>query len=96
MLIVNTRPPKVCFTSAGDVICLPDENGNPIDDPYLVCVFTLDKLLPKKILASNGLYSSEDSYFLVNLRTGLPKKMPHLSSRRVPLADVFLSYDLPK
>lgn len=96
MLIVNTRLPKVCFARAGDVICLPDEKGNVIDDPYLVCVFTLDNILPKKLVASNGLYSSEDTYYLVNLRTGMPKKMPHLSSRMVPLADAFLSYDLPK
>lgn len=94
MLTINTRLPKTCFARAGEIICLVDEKGNVIDDPFLVCVLTLDSIAPKKIVASNGLYSAEEDYYLVNLRTGLPRKMPHLSSRINILRDAFLSYEL--
>ncbi|BCG50242.1 hypothetical protein [Ralstonia phage RP13] len=81
---VNTRLPKICFASAGDVVQLPDNaTGEIKPEFYLVCRLPSTRSTKnlEAAIQSNGLYSHPAQHFLVNIDTGEAVAMPHLSSR---------------
>lgn len=84
------RPPysgKLCHAKPGDVVEVSK-------NLYIVCVDS-----PKsKDSVTNGLYSEDGQMFLVDLATGRPCRMPHLSSKVIlrPDAVVMTGREEPK
>jgi hypothetical protein len=82
-VIVNTRYPKLCFVEPGMLVspCI-EKTGEPSTDVFLVAYSGDEPLdLTKIRSSSNGLYQYEGELYLVDVRTGRLKDMPHLSTR---------------
>jgi hypothetical protein len=84
MKLVQNKPPKLCFAKAGDVIRITDNNtGLVCPQTYLVAVIPDDKKKKARMLSSNGLYSDERDFWIVDTTTGEVRELPHLSERIV-------------
>jgi hypothetical protein len=100
MQVISTKLPKLCFAKAGDAVQLPDESGTPSGPVFLVCTIPdqVAKTLKMKVPVgqmSNGLYSDDRPFWLVNLETGECRDMPHLSSRCAILRDATVNITEP-
>lgn len=81
MIIINTSMPKLCHARPGDAIRLLDEDGNPTEQVFIVCVVNQKGKRHMRTNVPHGLYDEERPLFIVDLATGQATSMPHLSSR---------------
>ena len=79
---------KVCHFRPGECVRLYNKDG---EDQGLHMVCSVGKLTMK--LDSSGLYKADVPIFLIDLKTGVARDLPHLSSRQleaVPAAKIVL------
>lgn len=72
---------KTCHIRPGDVVYAYNEQGEE-QGLFLVC--SAGELT--RTLGSMGLYKADKPVFLVDVRTGIAKDLPHLSAKRIKLA----------
>lgn len=81
MIIVRLDLPKLCHAKPGTVIRTVDNDGCVGDELYMVIVHPEAGKRAERANMSHGLYDDERHLAMVNLETGVVKKLPHLSSR---------------
>lgn len=91
---------KMCHARPGDVIRLASGPDVEQTDPlYMLIVLPHDAAtLPVPVtdkVHTDGLYSDPRPLALVNLETGIARKLPHLSSRVEILRDATILYHHP-
>ena len=89
---------KLCHATVGSVVQLVSEMLMLDDGPFLVCAIPEKGKRGSRARMTQGLYDDERSLFLVSMKTGLLKDMPHLSSRVIIFseAEVQLGQETPR
>jgi hypothetical protein len=73
---------KCCHARPGQAVRLYDNEGNCLG-LFLVC----SAGILERELGSSGLYKADKPVFLVDLKTGVARDFPHLSSRLIEVAE---------
>lgn len=90
---------KLCHASIGSVVLLVSASLEVDDEPFVVCASeaTKGRRAARKGM-THGLYDDQRELFLVSLKSGLKRDLPHLSSRVIIFneAEVTLGEETPR
>lgn len=82
MSYVNTTLPKICHARVGEFVRLPDDKtGEVTDEIFIICAMPAPRTSRRRKVDRSTLSYEKEQTFLVSLKTGEIRDMPHLSSR---------------